>query len=78
MSYRSKTSYIGFELLLHSQKTSPGTLSVGAIAILFPHSRIDYVDIDRNWRWFVIFRVSGQLFTELVDLQLPALDFNLL
>lgn len=47
-------------------------------AILFPHSRIDYVDIDCNWRWFVILRVSGQFFAEFVDLQLPTLDFYLL
>ncbi len=34
-------------------------LSVGAIAILFPHSCIDYVDIDCNWRWFVILRSAA-------------------
>ncbi len=53
-------------------------LSVGAIAILFPHSCIDYVDIDCNWRWFVIITITGQLFAEFFNLQLPAVDFDLL
>jgi TRAP-type mannitol/chloroaromatic compound transport system permease large subunit len=51
-------------------------LSVGLIPIFLP--RIHYVDIDLHWRWFVIITITGQLFTEFLNLQLPALDFNLL
>jgi hypothetical protein len=51
-------------------------LSVGLIPIFFP--RIHYVDIDLHRRWFVIITITGQLFAEFLNLQLPALDFNLL
>jgi hypothetical protein len=30
------------------------------------------------WRWFVIITITGQLFAEFLNLQLPAVDFNLL
>ena len=51
-------------------------LSVGLIPIFSP--RVHYVDIDCNWRWFVIITITGQLFAEFLNLQLPAVDFDLL
>lgn len=51
-------------------------LSVGLIPIVCP--RIHYVYIDLHWGRFVIFTITGQLFTEFLNLQLPAFDFNLL
>ena len=51
-------------------------LSVGLIPIFFP--RIHYVDIDLHWCWFVIITITGQLFAEFLNLQLSAVDFDLL
>ncbi|HDT5934902.1 TPA: hypothetical protein QHC26_004793, partial [Enterobacter kobei] len=51
-------------------------LSVGLIPIFRP--RVHYVDIDLHWGWFIVLTLTGQLFTEFLDLQLPAFDFNLL
>ncbi|HDT5934736.1 TPA: hypothetical protein QHC26_004621, partial [Enterobacter kobei] len=51
-------------------------LSVGLIPIFRP--RVHYVDIDCNWRWLVIITITGQLFAEFLNLQLPAVDFDLL
>jgi hypothetical protein len=62
--------------VLHREEARLGMLSVGLIPIVFP--RIHYVDIDLHWRWFVIITITGQLFTEFLNLQLPAVDFDLL
>jgi hypothetical protein len=51
-------------------------LSVGLLPIVCP--RIHYVDIDLHWSWFVVVTITGQLFTEFLNLQLPTFDFNLL
>ena len=51
-------------------------LSVGLIPIVRP--RVHYVDIDLHWGWFIALTITGQLFTEFLDLKLPAFDFNLL
>ncbi|GAB7437910.1 hypothetical protein OUHCRE10_21380 [Enterobacter hormaechei subsp. xiangfangensis] len=51
-------------------------LSVGLIPIFRP--RVHYVDIDLNWGRFVTITITGQLFAEFLNLQLPAVDFDLL
>ena len=51
-------------------------LSVGLIPIVRPS--VHYVDIDLYWGWLVVLPLTGQLFTEFLDLKLPAFDFNLL
>lgn len=51
-------------------------LSVGLIPIFRP--RVHYVDIDLHWGRFITITITGQFFAEFLNLQLPAVDFDLL
>jgi hypothetical protein len=62
--------------VLHREEARLRNVKCRADPHLLP--RIHYVDIDLHWRWFVIITITGQLFAEFLNLQLPALDFNLL